>query len=87
VSPSSNQVEIVSRVINDNTKGQNVRSFHIHRIPLLNLPQIILDAIMLKGLEYTKALAISKIDDPDLVQQNVLLKRATTLSPSFWCAK
>jgi ParB family transcriptional regulator, chromosome partitioning protein len=71
VSVDVNTTELVSRIISENAKGMSVRSFYKTRIPLLNLPQIILDAILTKGMEYTKALAIFKIDDPD-IQKEIL---------------
>jgi ParB family transcriptional regulator, chromosome partitioning protein len=71
VMPDNATIEVVGRTIGENAKGMSVRGFQTNRIPLLNLPQIILDAILTKGMEYTKALAISRIDDPD-VQREIL---------------
>jgi ParB family transcriptional regulator, chromosome partitioning protein len=51
-------------------------SFATHRLPLLNLPAIILDALRLGKLEYTKARAIAKLKDAD--QQQALLNQAIT---------
>jgi ParB family transcriptional regulator, chromosome partitioning protein len=56
---------IVDRVIADNAKGMNWRSFVNNRLPLLNLPDLLLDAILKGEIEYTKAQAIAKIDDLD----------------------
>ena len=36
-----------------------------NRLPLLNLPDLLLDAILKGEIEYTKAQAIAKIDDLD----------------------
>ncbi len=46
-------------------------SFATHRLPLLNLPNPILEALRTGKLEYTKARAIAKLKDPDL-QQSLL---------------
>ena len=56
---------IVDRVINDNAKGMNWRSFVNNRLPLLNLPDLVLGAILKGEIEYTKGQAIAKIDDTD----------------------
>ncbi len=39
----------------------NAESFRTHRIPLLNLPQDILEALRQGKIEYTKAKAIARI--------------------------
>lgn len=49
-------------------------SFATHRLPLLNLPSYILEALREGKLEYTKARVIAKIKD--IEQQKTLLKRA-----------
>jgi ParB family transcriptional regulator, chromosome partitioning protein len=54
---------IVTQVIADNAKGMNWRSFVNNRLPLLNLPDEVLDAILKGDIEYTKGKAIAKIDD------------------------
>jgi ParB family transcriptional regulator, chromosome partitioning protein len=56
---------IVDQVIADNAKGMNWRSFVNNRLPLLNLPDLVLDAILKGEIEYTKGQAIAKIDDLD----------------------
>jgi ParB family transcriptional regulator, chromosome partitioning protein len=56
--------ELVERVLAVNTKGMSLQSFVSHRIPLLNLPAEVMDAIV-KGLEYTKAQAIAKVEDEE----------------------
>lgn len=56
---------IVDRVITDNAKGMSWRSFVNNRLPLLNLPDLLLGAILKGEIEYTKAQAIAKIDDLD----------------------
>jgi ParB family transcriptional regulator, chromosome partitioning protein len=60
---------IVTQVIADNAKGMNWRSFVNNRLPLLNLPDEVLDAILKGDIEYTKGKAIAKIDDRDLRSQ------------------
>jgi ParB family transcriptional regulator, chromosome partitioning protein len=60
---------IVTQVIADNAKGMNWRSFVNNRLPLLNLPDEVLDAILKGDIEYTKGKAIAKIDDRDLRAQ------------------
>jgi ParB family transcriptional regulator, chromosome partitioning protein len=59
----SNFQEIVTQVITDNAKGMNWRSFVNNRLPLLNLPDDILNAILKGSIEYTKGQAIARIDD------------------------
>ena len=56
---------MVGQVIADNAKGMNWRSFVNNRLPLLNLPDLVLDSILKGELEYTKGQAIAKIDDLD----------------------
>lgn len=51
-------------------------SFRTNRLPLLNLPTEILEALKTGQLEYTKARAIAKIKEPELRQQ--LLEKAIT---------
>jgi len=46
-----------------NAKGMNWRSFVNNRLPLLNLPDLVLNAILKGEIEYTKGQAIAKIDD------------------------
>lgn len=63
----TNLEEIQSTVIQTldlNAKGMTIRSFVGNRLPLLSLPKEIIEAMM-SGLEYTKAKAISKIEDID----------------------
>ncbi len=49
-------------------------SFASHRLPLLNLPNPILQALRAGKIEYTKARALARIKDPVLLEQ--LLNRA-----------
>jgi ParB family transcriptional regulator, chromosome partitioning protein len=56
--------EVVERVLAVNTKGMTLQSFVSHRIPLLNLPEEVMEAIV-RGLEYTKAKAIAKVEDEE----------------------
>jgi ParB family transcriptional regulator, chromosome partitioning protein len=65
VGNSDDRQLLVSRVLEINTKGMTLQSFVSHRMPLLNLPEEIMGAIV-RGLEYTKARAISKVEDEDL---------------------
>jgi ParB family transcriptional regulator, chromosome partitioning protein len=65
VGKSVEQQLLVDRVLAVNTKGMTLQSFVSHRIPLLNLPEEIVEAIG-RGLEYTKAKEIAKIEDEDL---------------------
>jgi len=55
---------LVDRVLAVNTKGMTLQSFVSHRIPLLNLPEEVMEAIV-RGLEYTKAQAIAKVEDEE----------------------
>jgi ParB family transcriptional regulator, chromosome partitioning protein len=73
VGNSVEQQLLVAEVLNVNANGMTLQSFVSHRIPLLNLPDEIVEAIM-GGLEYTKAKAISKIEDPE--QRSDLLRSA-----------
>jgi ParB family transcriptional regulator, chromosome partitioning protein len=61
--------EIVIQVIADNAKGMNWRSFINNRLPLLNLPDLVLDTILKGDVEYTKGQAIAKIADLDLREE------------------
>ncbi len=60
---------IVTQVIADNARGMNWRSFVNNRLPLLNLPDEVLEAILKGDIEYTKGKAIAKIDDRDRREQ------------------
>ncbi len=51
-------------------------SFASHRLPLLNLPQSVLEALRAGKIEYTKARALARVKDPDAL--NSLLKQITT---------
>jgi len=51
-------------------------SFRTNRLPLLNLPEEVLDALRTGQLEYTKARAIAKVKEPEQRQQ--LLEKAVT---------
>ncbi|MEP0888190.1 hypothetical protein NDI53_08145 [Leptolyngbya sp. NM3-A1] len=51
-------------------------SFRTNRLPLLNLPKEVLDALRTGQLEYTKARAIAKIKEAEQRQQ--LLEKAIT---------
>lgn len=57
------------------------KSFASHRLPLLNLPGAILDALREGKLEYTKARAIAKVKDSD--QRDLLLEEAVEESLSL----
>ncbi|MGH2412751.1 MAG: ParB/RepB/Spo0J family partition protein [Microcystaceae cyanobacterium] len=49
-------------------------SFRTNRLPLLNLPEEVLEALRMGQLEYTKARAVAKLKEPDQRQQ--LLEKA-----------
>ena len=51
-------------------------SFASHRLPLLNLPQPVLEALRAGKIEYTKARALARVKDPDVL--NDLLEQTTT---------
>ena len=71
----TNLEEIQSTVIQTldlNAKGMTIRSFVGNRLPLLSLPEEIIEAMM-NGLEYTKAKAIAKVED---VEQRADLLRS-----------
>jgi ParB family transcriptional regulator, chromosome partitioning protein len=51
-------------------------SFATHRLPLLNLPQPVLEALQAGKIEYTKARALARVKDPDVL--NDLLEQTTT---------
>jgi ParB family chromosome partitioning protein len=56
-------------------------SFRTHRLPLLNLPQDVLDALREGKIEYTKAKAIAQVKDDDTRGQ--LLEEAIALALSL----
>jgi ParB family transcriptional regulator, chromosome partitioning protein len=64
-----NLQEIVTQVVADNAKGMNWRSFVNNRLPLLNLPDLVLEKILKGDVEYTKGQAIAKIADLDLREE------------------
>lgn len=70
---SSSQHQIILSILNFNLGGMTLTSFIRHRLPLLKLPDDVTDAI-LKGLEYTKAVSIAKLEDPS--QRADLLRSA-----------
>lgn len=59
------------------TTRTNPESFRTNKLPLLNLPTEILDAVRKGQLEYTKAMLISRVKDPDA--QLAILERAIQL--------
>lgn len=61
--------------------SMNLDSFISHRLPLLNLPRLILDALRKGQIAYTKALAISKVQDS--FQMTSLLEEAFKLKLSL----
>jgi ParB family chromosome partitioning protein len=69
----SRQIESITNVL-ESTIGLTPESFRTSRLPLLNLPPDILDALRQGKLEYTKALAIARIKDE--AQRHKLLKDA-----------
>ncbi|MDY7023427.1 MAG: ParB/RepB/Spo0J family partition protein [Cyanobacteriota bacterium] len=52
-----------------NALGMTWKSFLTHRLPILKLPQDILDVLRLGQIEYTKAKAIAKLKDETVRQQ------------------
>ncbi|WP_373545320.1 ParB/RepB/Spo0J family partition protein [Chamaesiphon sp.] len=62
ISKSEQFGEIVRQVLDLNLKSMSLVSFIRNRLPLIDLPDDISDAIA-KGLEYTKAKAIARIND------------------------
>lgn len=59
------QLEIIETVLSKIGKF-NLDSFRANRLPLLTLPEEILDILRQGKLEYTKAIAISRVKDNDL---------------------
>jgi ParB family chromosome partitioning protein len=60
----SRQIETITTIL-ESTIGITPESFRTSRLPLLNLPSDILDAIRQGKLEYTKARMIARIKDAD----------------------
>lgn len=60
-------------------------SFRVNRLPLLNLPEVILDALRQGKLEYTKARAIARVKDEQ--QRLELLEQAVTEKLSLGAIK
>lgn len=60
---NADNLSIVSNVLAVSLNGMTLEAFLRHRLPLLDLPCDIIEAIE-QGLEYTKAVAISRIEDP-----------------------
>lgn len=60
----SRQIETITAIL-ESTIGITPESFRTSRLPLLNLPSDILDAIRQGKLEYTKARMIARIKDAD----------------------
>lgn len=62
------QIEIVDSIFL--TVGRlNRESYRTNRLPLLNLPEDVLEVLRSGELEYTKAKVIAKLDDPEMRQQ------------------
>jgi ParB family transcriptional regulator, chromosome partitioning protein len=64
-SEEDKSLKIIAKVIGQVKKGLTPISFVETRLPLLKLPEEILEAIRTGEIEYTKAKAIAKITDPD----------------------
>ena len=60
----------------------SVESFRTHRIPLLNLPEDILEALRSGKIEYTKAKAIARVKDEESRKQLLAQAIANSLSLS-----
>lgn len=69
----SRQIEMIAAIL-QSTIGITPESFRTSRLPLLNLPSDILDAIRQGKLEYTKARMIARIKNTD--QRQAILKEA-----------
>lgn len=76
----SRQVEAIANIL-ESTINLTPESFRTSRLPLLNLPLDILDALRQGKLEYTKARAIARVRDEQQRQQ--LLQDAIELSLSL----
>ena len=63
------------------TLGQNWQSFVNNRLPLLKLPEEILEVLRQGKIAYTKARAIAKIKDEQ--QRNNLIDEAVTQNLSL----
>ena len=64
----SRQVEVIANIL-ESTINLTPESFRTSRLPLLNLPLDILDALRQGKLEYTKARAIARVRDEQQRQQ------------------
>ena len=64
--------QVVASIIFDNCQ-MAINSFYRHRLKLLDLPSDVVDAVM-NGLEYTKAIAISRVSNSE--QREDLIKSA-----------
>ncbi|MEP1080214.1 ParB/RepB/Spo0J family partition protein [Leptolyngbya sp. PL-A3] len=73
VGKDAEQLETIKTVF-DTVGGMDWKSFASHRLPLMNLPDPILDALREGKIEYTKARAIARVKD--IEQQEDLLKEA-----------
>jgi len=69
----SRRIDAITEIL-DSTVGLTPESFRTSRLPLLNLPPDVLDAIRQGKLEYTKARAIARVKDED--QRADLLEQA-----------
>lgn len=76
----SRQVEVIANIL-ESTINLTPESFRTSRLPLLNLPLDILDALRQGKLEYTKARAIARVRDEEQRQQ--LLQDAVERSLSL----
>jgi len=59
------QASVVIETFKGLGKRMTWRSFVKNRLPLLNLPEDVLAAVRERGLEYTKARAIARVDDAE----------------------
>lgn len=71
----SRQIEMIAAIL-ESTIGITPESFRTSRLPLLNLPSDILDAIRQGKLEYTKARIIARIKDSG--RRQTILEEAIT---------
>ena len=78
---SNNEQQIIEEVFNS-VGRLSVKSFRMHRLPLLNLPEDVLSALRSGRIEYTKAKAIAAVKDEELRKQLLEDAIANSLSLS-----
>ena len=76
---SNSLVESVNKIFND-LSNMNRESFTANRLPLLNLPQDILEVLRQGKIEYTKAKAIASLKDSEIRKELMAEAIANSLS-------